>query len=156
MCVGVCVQVEDAGVYTCLVSNLAGEDGRSLWVRVQRECVTAAFVFQYPASFFLYCLYLYHFAVPPMLVGSSDIRTVSVPFKGHLTLECQTDGDPPPKIQWYRDNIKLQVQTDIKHVQGITVNLIFYRIFISVCHSVSLLSLFRWEVGSRALPVVSI
>ncbi|XP_060787017.1 hemicentin-1 isoform X2 [Neoarius graeffei] len=85
------VQVEDAGVYTCLVSNPAGEDGRSLWVRVQ---------------------------LPPTLLGSSDIRTVTVPFKGHMTLECQTDGDPPPEIQWYRDDVKLQLGGRVHTLAG--------------------------------------
>ncbi|XP_026768070.3 hemicentin-1 isoform X3 [Pangasianodon hypophthalmus] len=85
------IQVEDAGVYTCLVSNLAGEDGRSLWVRVQ---------------------------LPPTLLGSSDIRTVSVPLKGHMTLECRTDGELPPEIEWYRDNIKLQLSGRIQSIAG--------------------------------------
>ncbi|XP_036382492.1 hemicentin-1 [Megalops cyprinoides] len=76
------VQVEDAGLYTCLASSPAGEDGRNHWVRVQ---------------------------VPPTLLGSGDIRTVSVPAKGHLTLECQTDSDPPPDIEWFKDDAKLQL-----------------------------------------------
>ncbi|KAM9476100.1 hemicentin-1 isoform 3-T3 [Clarias gariepinus] len=75
------IQVEDAGVYTCLVSNPAGEDGQSVWVRVQP---------------------------PPTLLGSSDVTTVSVPFKGHVTLECRSDDEPLPEIQWNRDGVKLQ------------------------------------------------
>lgn len=34
---GVCSQVEDAGLYTCLASSVAGEDGKSHWVRVQGD-----------------------------------------------------------------------------------------------------------------------
>ncbi|XP_076859373.1 hemicentin-1 isoform X2 [Brachyhypopomus gauderio] len=85
------VQVEDAGLYTCLASSLAGEDGRSHWVRVQ---------------------------LPPMLIGSSAIRPVSVPLKGHLTLECQTDGDPAPDIQWYKDDDKLQMGGGVQIIAG--------------------------------------
>ncbi|XP_028851746.1 hemicentin-1 isoform X2 [Denticeps clupeoides] len=76
------VQVDDAGLYTCLASSPAGEDGRNHWVRVQ---------------------------VPPTLIGSDEIRTMSVPAKSHLTLECQTNSDPPPMIEWYKDDVKLQI-----------------------------------------------
>ncbi len=30
-------QVEDAGLYTCIASSQAGEDGRNHWVHIQRE-----------------------------------------------------------------------------------------------------------------------
>uniref|UniRef100_A0A4W5NPQ9 Ig-like domain-containing protein n=1 Tax=Hucho hucho TaxID=62062 RepID=A0A4W5NPQ9_9TELE len=34
------VQVEDAGLYTCLATSPAGEDGKNHWVRVQGDtCV---------------------------------------------------------------------------------------------------------------------
>uniref|UniRef100_A0A8B9JKN2 Cell adhesion molecule-related/down-regulated by oncogenes n=1 Tax=Astyanax mexicanus TaxID=7994 RepID=A0A8B9JKN2_ASTMX len=76
------IQVEDSGLYTCLASSPAGEDGRNHWVRVQ---------------------------LPPTLLGSGDLRTVSVPVRGQVTLQCQTDGDPSAEIQWYKDEVKLQV-----------------------------------------------
>ncbi|XP_030621020.1 hemicentin-1 [Chanos chanos] len=85
------IQVEDAGLYTCLASSPAGEDGKNHWVRVQ---------------------------VPPNVLGSDDVRTVSVPAKGHLTLECQTDSDPLPEIEWYKDNIKLQFGGRIQSLAG--------------------------------------
>ncbi|KAJ8413768.1 hypothetical protein AAFF_G00063660 [Aldrovandia affinis] len=85
------VQVEDAGLYTCLASSPAGEDGRNHWVRVQ---------------------------VPPMLLGSSEIRTVSVPTKGHLTLECQANSDPPPTIKWFKDDAKLQLGGRVQVLAG--------------------------------------
>ncbi|XP_073692711.1 hemicentin-1 [Garra rufa] len=85
------VQVDDAGLYTCLASSPAGEDGRNHWVRIQ---------------------------LPPTLLGSNDIRTVSVPAKGHLTLECQTDSDPPPEIEWYKDDVKLQLGGRIQSIGG--------------------------------------
>lgn len=31
------LKVEDAGLYTCLASSLAGEDGKNHWIRVQGE-----------------------------------------------------------------------------------------------------------------------
>lgn len=31
------LKVEDAGLYACLASSLAGEDGKSHWVRVQGD-----------------------------------------------------------------------------------------------------------------------
>ncbi|XP_067083733.1 hemicentin-1 [Osmerus mordax] len=85
------VKVEDAGLYTCLATSPAGEDGRNHWVRVQ---------------------------APPTLLGSSDVRTVSVPAKGHLTLECQSDSDPPPEIEWYKDDVKLQLGGRVQRLAG--------------------------------------
>ncbi|XP_029295180.1 LOW QUALITY PROTEIN: hemicentin-1 [Cottoperca gobio] len=85
------VQVEDAGLYTCLASSLAGEDGKNHWVRVQ---------------------------VPPTLVGSGDVRTLTVPVNGHLTLECLADSDPKPDIEWYKDEAKLQLGSRIQRLAG--------------------------------------
>ncbi|KAM9391508.1 hemicentin-1 [Pholidichthys leucotaenia] len=85
------VQVQDAGLYTCLASSLAGEDGKNHWVRVQ---------------------------VPPTLLGSGDLRTFTVPVNGHLTLECLADSDPPPNIEWYKDEAKLQLGGRIQQLAG--------------------------------------
>ncbi|KAF6729918.1 Hemicentin-1 [Oryzias melastigma] len=85
------VQVEDAGLYTCLASSLAGEDGKNHWVRVQ---------------------------VPPTLLGSGDVRTLTVPLNGHMTLECLADSDPPPEIEWYKDEVKLQLGGRIQRLAG--------------------------------------
>ncbi|XP_059193550.1 hemicentin-1 [Centropristis striata] len=85
------VQVEDAGLYTCLASSLAGEDGKNHWVRVQ---------------------------VPPTLLGSGDVRTLTVPVNGHLTLECLADSDPPPNIEWYKNEAKLQLGGRIQRLAG--------------------------------------
>ncbi|XP_037392153.1 hemicentin-2 isoform X1 [Pygocentrus nattereri] len=82
-------QVEDAGVYTCLASSPAGEDGRSHWVRIQ---------------------------LPPTLLGSSDIRTV--PVRGQVTLRCQTDGDPSTEIEWYKDDVELQFGSRFQSIAG--------------------------------------
>ncbi|KAM9743449.1 hemicentin-1 [Menidia menidia] len=85
------VQVGDAGLYTCLASSPAGEDGKNHWVRVQ---------------------------VPPTLLGAGDVRTLTVPLNGHLTLECLTDSDPPPDIEWYKDETKLQLGGRIQRLAG--------------------------------------
>ncbi|XP_061842088.1 hemicentin-1 [Nerophis lumbriciformis] len=85
------VQVEDAGLYTCLASSPAGEDGRNHWIRVQ---------------------------VPPTLLGSEDVRTLTVPVNGHLTLECLADSDPPPDIEWYKDEVKMPLGGRIQRLAG--------------------------------------
>ncbi|XP_055017752.1 hemicentin-1 [Boleophthalmus pectinirostris] len=85
------VQIEDAGLYTCLASSLAGQDGKNHWVRIQ---------------------------VPPTLLGSGDVRTMTVPVKGHLTLECLVDSDPPPNIEWYKDDAKMQLGGRIQGLAG--------------------------------------
>ncbi|XP_030000348.1 hemicentin-1 [Sphaeramia orbicularis] len=85
------VQVGDAGLYTCLASSLAGQDGKNHWVRVQ---------------------------VPPTLLGSGDARTLTVPVNGHLTLECLADSDPPPDIEWFKDNVKMQPGARIQRLAG--------------------------------------
>ncbi|KAG7241454.1 hypothetical protein INR49_025655 [Caranx melampygus] len=85
------VQVEDAGLYTCLASSPAGEDGKNHWVRIQ---------------------------VPPTLLGSGDVRTLTVPVNGHLTLECLADSNPPPNIEWYKDEAKLQPGGRIQRLAG--------------------------------------
>lgn len=62
-------------------------------------------------SFFLMC-----FSVPPTLLGSDEVKTLTVPVNGHLTLECLADSDPAPEIEWYKDEAKVQVQR-IKEMQ---------------------------------------
>ncbi|XP_077571540.1 hemicentin-1 [Stigmatopora nigra] len=85
------VQVEDAGLYTCLASSPAGDDGKNHWVRVQ---------------------------VPPTLLSSKDVRTMSVPVNGHLTLECLADSDPLPDIEWYKDESQIQLGGRIQRLAG--------------------------------------
>lgn len=49
-------------------------------------------------------------SVPPTLLGSDEVKTLTVPVNGHLTLECLADSDPAPEIEWYKDEVKVQVQ----------------------------------------------
>lgn len=46
-----------------------------------------------------------------MLLGSDEVKTLTVPVNGHLTLECLADSDPTPDIEWYKDEVKVQVRT---------------------------------------------
>lgn len=48
--------------------------------------------------------------VPPTLLGSDEVKILTVPVNGHLTLECLADSDPAPEIEWYKDEVKVQVQ----------------------------------------------
>lgn len=49
-------------------------------------------------------------SVPPTLRASDEVKTLTVPVNGHLTLECLADSDPAPEIEWYKDEVKVQVQ----------------------------------------------
>ncbi|MGH0156793.1 UNVERIFIED_CONTAM: hypothetical protein FKN15_032466 [Acipenser sinensis] len=35
-------------------------------------------------------------------------KSITALANGQLTLECQSDTDPPPAIQWFKDDIALQ------------------------------------------------
>ena len=52
----VSLKVEDAGLYTCLASSLAGEDGKNHWVRVQGDTSCSCVLFNLAG--------IYHF--PPL------------------------------------------------------------------------------------------
>uniref|UniRef100_A0A4X1TD56 Hemicentin-2 n=1 Tax=Sus scrofa TaxID=9823 RepID=A0A4X1TD56_PIG len=76
------VQVGDAGLYTCLAQNPAGEIEKSFQVRVQ---------------------------APPNVIGPQGPRFVVGLAPGQLVLECSVKADPAPEIEWHRDGILLQV-----------------------------------------------
>ncbi|XP_072488821.1 hemicentin-2 isoform X7 [Notamacropus eugenii] len=75
------VQLDDAGLYSCLAENPAGEDGKNFLVRLQ---------------------------APPNIIGSHETRSVIGLADGQLVLECPVEADPPPKIEWHREGILLQ------------------------------------------------
>lgn len=58
-------------------------------------------------------------SVPPTLLGSDEVKTLTVPVNGHLTLECLPDSDPAPEIEWYKDEVKVQVH-EMKEIAGTT------------------------------------
>uniref|UniRef100_A0A8C4YVD5 Hemicentin-2 n=1 Tax=Gopherus evgoodei TaxID=1825980 RepID=A0A8C4YVD5_9SAUR len=79
-------QADDAGLYTCLAANPAGEDGKSFWVRTQGT------------------------------VAQRGTRSVTTLAGGQLSLECPADTDPPPRIEWRRGGSLLQVCSwDVHH-----------------------------------------
>ncbi|XP_032334547.1 hemicentin-2 isoform X3 [Camelus ferus] len=75
------VQVNDAGLYTCLAQSPAGEVEKSFRVRVQ---------------------------APPNVIGPQGPRFVVGLAPGQLVLECSVEADPAPEIEWHRDGILLQ------------------------------------------------
>lgn len=78
------VQVSDAGLYTCLAQNPAGEAEKNFRVRVQ---------------------------APPHVIGPRGPRSVVGLAPGQLVLECSVEAEPAPEIEWHRDGIKLQEST---------------------------------------------
>ncbi|XP_069861249.1 hemicentin-2 [Dipodomys merriami] len=75
------VQAGDAGLYTCLAENPAGEVEKSFRVKVQ---------------------------APPNVVGPRGPRAVVGLAPGQLVLECSVEAEPVPEIEWYRDGVLLQ------------------------------------------------
>ncbi|XP_060056373.1 hemicentin-2 isoform X2 [Erinaceus europaeus] len=78
------VQVGDAGLYTCLAQNPAGEDEKNFRVRVQ---------------------------APPSIIGPRGPRSVVGLAPGQLVLECSVEAEPAPEIEWHRDGVLLQEDT---------------------------------------------
>nr|XP_018668081.2 hemicentin-1 [Ciona intestinalis] len=77
------VEVEDAGRFVCLVSNLAGSARRVITLIVQ---------------------------VPPVIaVGDTNV-TVTV--NNPVTLDCEVSGEPEPQVTWSRNGINLNVESD--------------------------------------------
>ncbi|XP_055516059.1 hemicentin-1-like [Leucoraja erinacea] len=82
------VQVEDAGLYTCLATSPAGEDQQHHLVKIH---------------------------VPPNVRGSSDPRLVTLMAEEQLTLECTSEAVPPPTVQWFKDDLPVQAGSHIQH-----------------------------------------
>ncbi|XP_004688211.1 PREDICTED: hemicentin-1 [Condylura cristata] len=72
---------EDAGRYTCVVRNAAGEERKSFGLSV---------------------------LVPPRIMGENTLEDVKVKEKQSVTLTCEVTGDPIPKITWHKDGQLLQ------------------------------------------------
>ncbi|XP_063154493.1 hemicentin-1 [Candoia aspera] len=70
------VKVEDAGHYTCVVTNIAGEDRKSFELSV---------------------------LVPPGIVGENKLEDVKVKEGHSIMLTCEVTGNPIPEITWLKD-----------------------------------------------------
>uniref|UniRef100_A0A8B9H3J1 Hemicentin 1 n=1 Tax=Astyanax mexicanus TaxID=7994 RepID=A0A8B9H3J1_ASTMX len=68
--------VEDAGRFTCIVSNSAGEDRKNFDLDV---------------------------LVPPSIVNKGGVQDVKVKEGQNITLTCEATGNPVPEITWLKD-----------------------------------------------------
>ncbi|XP_041648005.1 hemicentin-1 [Cheilinus undulatus] len=68
--------VEDAGRYTCIVSNIAGEERKNFDLDI---------------------------LVPPSIVDEGTVLDTKVKEKHNITLTCEASGNPVPEIKWLKD-----------------------------------------------------
>lgn len=107
---------EDAGRYTCVATNEAGETLKNYEVKVFGACENWATSppFGVEEYNFLFVSYLYLFicfflAVPPV-INKNDIpgeslapKEVKIKVNNTLTLECEAQAIPTPSLVWYKD-----------------------------------------------------
>ncbi|XP_061739556.1 hemicentin-1 [Nerophis ophidion] len=72
--------VEDAGRYTCIVSNSAGEGKKDFDLDI---------------------------LVPPSFVAEKSVTDTKVKEKHNITLTCEASGNPLPEIKWLKDGQQL-------------------------------------------------
>ncbi|KAM8931068.1 hemicentin-1 [Pelodytes ibericus] len=77
---------EDAGKYTCVATNAAGETEQSTWLNVYE---------------------------PPTIENSGDILHETVLGSHSVTLECRASGNPNPDITWFKDNVPLPTTGEV-------------------------------------------
>ncbi|XP_074524022.1 hemicentin-1 [Halichoeres trimaculatus] len=68
--------VEDAGRYTCIVSNVAGEERKNFDLDI---------------------------LVPPSIVEEGTVLDTKVKEKHNITLTCEASGNPVPEVKWLKD-----------------------------------------------------
>ncbi|KAL2089466.1 hypothetical protein ACEWY4_014154 [Coilia grayii] len=107
-------QVSDTGRYTCVATNLAGEDEKDFDVNIQEEnlCHLRQWQQEHPEE------YSQHWAIsekdraPPMPptfrqgnggVGGAGVEAKDVILNNPISLYCETNAVPPPTLTWYRD-----------------------------------------------------
>ncbi|XP_019904855.2 hemicentin-1 isoform X2 [Esox lucius] len=78
--------VEDAGRYSCIVSNTAGEERKNFDLDI---------------------------LVPPSIVNEGTVHDTKVMEKHNVTLSCEVTGNPVPEITWLKDGESLG--TDRRH-----------------------------------------
>ncbi|XP_065792281.1 hemicentin-1 isoform X2 [Muntiacus reevesi] len=83
-------RTEDAGQYTCVVRNAAGEERKIFRLSV---------------------------LVPPHIVGENTFEDVKVKEKQSVTLTCEVTGNPVPEITWHKDG-QLLKEDDTHHLMS--------------------------------------
>ncbi|XP_005375138.1 PREDICTED: hemicentin-1 isoform X1 [Chinchilla lanigera] len=84
-------RIEDAGQYTCVVRNTAGEERKVFRLSVLE---------------------------PPRIVGENTLEDVKVKEKQSVTLTCEVTGNPVPEITWHKDGQLLQEDTAHHFMSG--------------------------------------
>ncbi|XP_027421385.1 hemicentin-1 isoform X2 [Bos indicus x Bos taurus] len=83
-------RTEDAGQYTCIVRNAAGEERKIFRLSV---------------------------LVPPHIMGENTFEDVKVKEKQSVTLTCEVTGNPVPEITWHKDG-QLLKEDDTHHLMS--------------------------------------
>ncbi|KAL4635075.1 hemicentin-1 [Arapaima gigas] len=73
--------VEDAGRYTCVVSNIAGDDRKNFDLQI---------------------------LVPPTIAGDEIVESVKVKENQNVTLMCKVTGNPVPDVTWLKNGQPLE------------------------------------------------
>ncbi|NWT15620.1 HMCN1 protein, partial [Vireo altiloquus] len=85
------VAVADEGLYTCVVTNAAGEARKDFHLSV---------------------------LVPPRIVGENTLEDVKVKEKHGVTLTCEVTGNPVPQVTWLKDGQALAEAGDPRIVSS--------------------------------------
>ncbi|MEJ1270154.1 hypothetical protein NN561_000975 [Cricetulus griseus] len=83
--------VSDAGVYTCVATNIAGRDEAELTLHVQ---------------------------VPPVIKDKEHVTNVSVLVNHLASLYCEAEGTPSPVIMWYKDDTQVTESSTVQIVNN--------------------------------------
>ncbi|CAM9592142.1 unnamed protein product [Lampetra fluviatilis] len=85
------VQTSDAGKYTCVATNVAGEEDKIFNLNV---------------------------FVPPSIEGAGQVEELSVVLDGSLSMECVAVGVPPPQITWMKNGLPLPLSAHVRLLSG--------------------------------------